>query len=391
MRLGGQMIGASKFLSPTAVGLAAGWAAISAAPALADVVHADDVMIQSSLCVGFDCLDGEVFNFATIRLKENNTRIDFQDTSTGSFPLRDWRIEANSSASGGASYLAMKDMGDAATGVEGGTALLTVTAGAPANSVFVASTGRVGFRTATPVLDLHAATSNTPGIRLEQNGSGGFTPQTWDIAGNEANFFVRDVTGGSRLPLRIRPGAPTSSIDIAASGNVGVGTASPDVRLHVRHAGSGPTNILRVENTGGNPEILMENGANGNIWEMSAGANDIVRLEGGSNLMALSTTGDLNIAGEITTSGSCSVGYDRVFSPDYPLPTIGEHAEMMFANGYLPAVGPTVEGNPMNLTLKVEGILNELEKAHIYIAQMEERLAVLEGRRSAPAQRAKPD
>ena len=41
----------------------------------------------------------------------------------------------------------------------------------------------------------------------------------WDIAGNEANFFVRDVTGGSRLPLRIRPGAPTSSIDFSiASG-----------------------------------------------------------------------------------------------------------------------------------------------------------------------------
>ena len=62
-------------------------------------------------------------------------------------------------------------------------------------------------------------------MRLEQNNSGGFTAQTWDVAGNEANFFVRDVTGGSRLPFRIRPGAPTSSIDINASGNVGIGTA----------------------------------------------------------------------------------------------------------------------------------------------------------------------
>jgi hypothetical protein len=31
------------------------------------------------------------------------------------------------------------------------------------------------------------------------------------------------VTGGSRLPFRIRPGAPNSSIDIAASGDVGFG------------------------------------------------------------------------------------------------------------------------------------------------------------------------
>ena len=65
------------------------------------------------------------------------------------------------------------------------------------------------------MLDLHINTSNTPAIRLEQNNSGGFTAQTWDIGANEANFFVRDVTGGSQLSFRIRPGAPTSSVDIS--------------------------------------------------------------------------------------------------------------------------------------------------------------------------------
>ncbi|HWI72392.1 MAG TPA: hypothetical protein VNT55_10585 [Baekduia sp.] len=60
---------------------------------------------------------------------------------------------------------------------------------------------------------------DTPGIRLLQTGVS-FAAQTWDVAGNEANFFIRDLTGGSRLPFRIRPGAPTSSIDIAASGEV---------------------------------------------------------------------------------------------------------------------------------------------------------------------------
>jgi len=61
---------------------------------------------------------------------------------------------------------------------------------------------------------------DTPGIRLQQTNANGFTPQTWDMGGNEANFFIRDLTGGSRLPFRIRPGAPTSSIDIGASGAV---------------------------------------------------------------------------------------------------------------------------------------------------------------------------
>src|SRR5262249_41727796 len=112
------------------------------------------------------------------------------------------------------------------------TVPFTVTGGATTNSIFVDSTGRVGFRTSTPVLDLHVATSNTPAMRLEQNNSGGFTAQTWDVAGNEANFFVRDVTSGSRLPFRIPPGAPTSSIDISADGDVGIGTASPNGNAH---------------------------------------------------------------------------------------------------------------------------------------------------------------
>src|SRR5205807_3987513 len=161
-------------------------------------------------------------------------RIGFMDTSSAAgFPTEDWTIRANSSANGGGSFLAFVDQGATSTGAETGTIVFEVDAGAPANSLRVSSTGRVGLRTATPVLDVHANTSNTPAIRLEQNSSGGFTAQTWDMAGNEANFFVRDVTGGSQLPFRIRPGAPTSSIDISASGNVGVGTASPSGNLHV--------------------------------------------------------------------------------------------------------------------------------------------------------------
>jgi hypothetical protein len=215
--------------------------------ARADDVIADDLIVQGSTCVGLDCVNNETFNFSTLRLKENNTRIDFIDTSVGSFPTRDWRLEANSSASGGANYFAIKDMGDSSTGAEGGTALLTVTAGARANSIFLGANNKVGFGTAVPLMDLHMLTGNTPAVRFEQDASSGFTAQTWDIAANEANFFVRDVTGGSRLPFRIRPGAPTSSIDIAASGFVGIGTPSPAANLHVKSAAN-PT--IELQTTG---------------------------------------------------------------------------------------------------------------------------------------------
>jgi len=203
-----------------------------------DFVIADDLIVQGSACVGLDCVDGENFGFDTIRVKENNTRIQFDDTSTSAgFATNNWQIRANSSASGGGSFLAFVDQGGTGNS-ETGTIVFEVDAGAAANSLRVSSASNVGLGTATPVLDLHINTTDTPAIRLEQNNSGGFTAQTWDVAGNEANFFVRDVTSGSRLPFRIRPGAPTSSIDISATGDVGVGTASPDTRLTVLDSGT---------------------------------------------------------------------------------------------------------------------------------------------------------
>lgn len=204
-----------------------------------DFVIADDLVVQGSACVGLDCVNNEPFSFDTIRMKENNTRILFLDTSTSAgFPTNDWIIRANGPNSGDASFLGIVDHGNAGTGAETGTIIAQFDAGATANSLRVSSTGRVGLKTATPVLALHINESDTPDIRLEQNNSGGFSAQTWDIAGNEANFFVRDVTSGSLLPFRIRPGAPTSSIDISADGDVGIGTASPDTRLSVLGAGA---------------------------------------------------------------------------------------------------------------------------------------------------------
>ena len=222
---------------------------------LFDQVIPDDLIVQGSACVGLDCVNNENFGFDTIRVKENNTRIQFDDTSASAgFATNNWQIRANDSASGGANFLGFVDQG-AAGNSETGTIVFAVTAGAAANSLRVGSNSKVGLRTATPVLDVHAVTTDTPAIRLEQSNAGGFTAQTWDVAGNEANFFVRDVTSGSRLPFRIRPGAPTSSIDIAASGFVGMGTASPAKKLHIFDTNS-QVFVDRPANAAGNYALV---------------------------------------------------------------------------------------------------------------------------------------
>jgi hypothetical protein len=76
----------------------------------ADVVHVDTTIIQGSVCVGVDCLDGEMDeSFDTFRLNENNLRIKFEDSSGGTFPSNDWSIVINDSIPGGESFFAIVD------------------------------------------------------------------------------------------------------------------------------------------------------------------------------------------------------------------------------------------------------------------------------------------
>ncbi|MEO1370577.1 MAG: tail fiber domain-containing protein [Acidobacteriota bacterium] len=63
---------------------------------------------------------------------------------------------------------------------------------------------------------------NSAELRLEQDTSDGWPSYTWDIGGNESNFFIRDAGEGS-LPFKIRPGAPTNSIYVTGSGNLCLG------------------------------------------------------------------------------------------------------------------------------------------------------------------------
>lgn len=452
---------------------------------------AEDSYVQGSLCVGFDCVVPETFSLTTLRLKENNVRFHFNDTSaSGGFPTRDWELRANDDASGGASYFGIVDRGDDGSG---GTVVLSVAAGAPANSLYVSSGGDVGIRTSTPLLDVHARSTDTPAIRLEQDNSGGFTAQTWDIGANEANFFVRDLTAGSRLSFRIRPGAPTSSLDIMGNGNVNVGSAtthateinSPYLFVGKRFsigtsAGAGDQYVQLSNNAifdGANPRYVDDGaasqiymnadstvfrraaaGAQGGVisWAESlrmdaggrvgigatpsataeanspylfvggrfsigtsasagsgyvqlsnnaifTGANPTYVGAGGagqmymnsdtivfrraaagaagavvpwSEALRIDSTG-VRVSGNLHVTGTCC-GPDYVFDPEFNVPSIEANAAYMWKNRHLPAVGPA-RTNPegravVDVFAQSNGMLEELEKAHIYIEQLNSEL-----------------
>jgi hypothetical protein len=259
-----------------------------------DIQHLDDVIISFSLCVGNDCVNGESFGFDTIRLKENNLRIKFQDTSnSASFPSNDWQITANDSSNGGANYFRIDD-------VTNSRAPFTIEAGTPNHTLYVDSAGRIGIGTSTPVVDIHAVSGNTPTMRLEQDGSSGFTPQTWDVAGNEANFFVRDVTNSSRLPFKIKPGAPTGSLFIAADGDIGFGTESPDVPLELETTGTAAEFL--ATRTDGAQAVISAGGSF--VFIGAKSNNDFRLLVNDSPQLTLTTDGKVGVG--VTTVDSAN-------------------------------------------------------------------------------------
>jgi hypothetical protein len=132
--------------------------AVLAAPVRADNVIADDNIVQGSECVGLDCVLNESFGFDTLRLKENNVRITFNDTSVGgsAFPQTSWTLAANDSASGGLNRFMLQD-------ISAGTTPFDVRGAAPTGSLVVPATGGIATNGAlTQGADPAAAGTATP-------------------------------------------------------------------------------------------------------------------------------------------------------------------------------------------------------------------------------------
>jgi hypothetical protein len=381
------------------LGIAIGFVAglLLAPSARADFVINDDLIVDGSACIGFDCVNGESFGFDSLKLKENNLRIKFDDTSTSaSFPKNDWTIGANDSSNGGLERFYVED-------VTGGKIPFTLEAGAPSNSMYLENSGELGLGTNNPVVDLHIVSGNTPTLRLQQDGSSGFQPQTWDVAGNETNYFIRDASNGSTLPFRIRPNAPTSSIDIeGTTGDVGFGTASPTAPIHVRRTNTtgesdvagdamvivenangteAKRSVLELKNNGILVTRMIDTSADGEEWQFQQQSNEFrLRDQTDDINFRFRTDGDLIIEGDFITDTNTYPDY--VFKPEYKLMTLDEVEKFIEKEGHLPNVPSEKEvqanGNQIKLAEMQMKLLEKVEELTLYTLQQERKIRQLE-------------
>src|SRR5207248_9220642 len=96
---------------------------------------------------------------------------------------------------------------------------------------------------------------------------------------------VRHAPGGSRRPLRIRPAGPTSSVDIAASGNVGIGTASPAAPFDIRNTAAV---LMEFQRTAGAVSKVFG-------WQFDGAGMYVANVTDGNFPLAILNSGHLGV------------------------------------------------------------------------------------------------
>lgn len=362
----------------------------------ADQVVQDDQVVRGSLCVGLDCVDGENFSFDTLRMKENNLRIHFDDTSSSaSFPRWDWRLVANESRNGGLNFFGLEDV------TQGRFPLRVVNT--TRRDALVLSLDRVGVGTNAPQATVHAVSGNTSTLRLEQDGSQGFASQVWELGSNESNFFLSDPVR-DLLPLRVFVGAPSNALVVDEAGQVGLGTINPAAGLHVQ-AGDGsiladaslaePAARVMLELRNAGPVSLrMRDEAAAGQWVMTATGGDdgrfeVATSEGGEARVSVDAAGNLDVAGDISSNGQALNVPDYVFEDDYALMSLDDLERYIQTEKHLPRVpsAADIQRDGLKHSAFQMRLLEKVEELTLYTLTQEKTLKELRTQNDALLER----
>ena len=183
----------------------------------------------------------------------------------------------------------------------------------------------------------------------------------------------------------------TTIAHFSGDGNVGIGTKEPRHDLDVGSSNFGfqrgdvspNAGYLRFgDNSGWKYHIARSRESVGASFNGdTTGTLVTVQDNGNVGIGTTSPMGKLDVNGSILQRG-VSLHADYVFEAGYNLEPIHEHSEFMWKNKHLKAIPKAMVGENGMEIVEVgshrKGIVEELEKAHIYISQLEDRLAKVE-------------
>ncbi|MCZ4254865.1 hypothetical protein O4H53_04890 [Sulfitobacter sp. G21635-S1] len=342
-----------------------------------------DQYIDGRLCVGVACNGTEQYALHSLIMKDTKPSLLFEDTSVNGFPTADWIIEVGGDFPERLYFRSLDTF----------TTPFQIEAGAPNNALYIQDDGDVGIGTTLPQNQLHIVGAGSSVIRLESTTP---APQSWLMQGFPSIFAITDITNGSSL-LGLETGAPPASLYVDDGGFVGLGTNTPEEKLHIVSNTDGVDAFALFDARGDRADaafLLRQDGQIPTTWEFRnqedsgrlnigiAGGNTPLKIDNlaDNNLLRLGRNGrpdEVVVTGTLVVNNTDMNVPDYVFAEDYALRPLAEVRAFIDANSHLPEVPSEAEirANGVDMTAMQMTLLKKVEELTLYTLAQEERAA----------------
>jgi len=388
----------------------------------ADLFVTDTSVLDGDVCVGNGCaVDVTFASDVALKIADTSNSIIFDDTSSATFPDRDWKLLINdvlTVSSGGLERFAIED-------VTNGTIPFTIQGGAPENALVLDSNGQVGLGTAIPQADLHVSSAGTASLLLAPTDHG---VRSFEVGVDANGLFTKLSTGA--VPFEVAHNSAYGTLQVLSSGVrvnagnydrdfqigsdvndnamfvdgatafVGFGTNSPEELLHIRSDAndSDAFALFDANGTGSDAAFLLrQNGVTPTTWEFRnqqdsgrlnvgvVGGNTPLKIDNtaNNNLLKLGRNGrpdEVVVTGKLVVNNTQMNVPDYVFAEDYALRPLSDVQAFIDANSHLPEVPSEAQIRASGLDMAEMQLvhLKKIEELTLYTLEQEERITRLE-------------
>jgi len=189
-----------------------------------------------------------------------------------------------------------------------------------------------------------------------------------------------------------------------STGDVGIGTNSPQENLHLDFQGRGGIRMdsdntgdvfLQIKN-GTSRHYIFDDQSDGNALDIESDNDLVFNAGGGNERMRILSSGEVSIGTTAVPPGYLlsvdgkiiaeemrvkpSNFWDEVFESDYDLMSLEEKQSFTETNKHLPSFAPESEivDEGMDVGKSFADVAKELEEAYLYIYQLNDKMKALE-------------